>query len=66
MRERGNSAGLALESGAACRIGGDAGRQDFDGDVAAEARIPRAVDLTHTPGPEGRENFVRTKAGAGG
>jgi hypothetical protein len=29
-------------------IGHDVGGQDFDGDIASESRIVRAVDLAHT------------------
>jgi hypothetical protein len=37
----------------------------LEGDVPAEAGVPRAVDLGHSPGAEGRQHLVRTQPAAG-
>jgi hypothetical protein len=58
MIQRGDGAGFALEALAALRVGGKIRGKDFDGDVAAEARIARAIDFAHTAGAEGRDDFV--------
>ena len=42
------------------------GRQDLDRDLAAEARVPRPVDLAHAAGPEGPEDLVRAEPPARG
>ena len=47
MRQRRDRPRLALETAAPLRIARDLGRQDFDGDRAAETRIARVVDLAH-------------------
>ena len=66
MRKRRHGARLAFESGAPFGVGGDVGRQDLDGDVAAEARVARAIDFAHSPRAERTDDFVRTETGAGG
>jgi hypothetical protein len=40
--------------------------QNFQRNLAAEARIASAIDFAHSARAERRENFVRTKFGAGG
>jgi hypothetical protein len=53
------------ESRQGLRIVREALGQRFHGDVAAQPRVPRAVDLAHPSGAERRQNLVRTKAGSG-
>ena len=67
MREGGDGPGLALES--RNRLGDDvpgAGddrvRQHFDRDVATEAWIVGAVDLSHSSGVEQRADFIGAQA----
>jgi len=45
------------------RVGivGEVARQHFHGDVAAQARILRAVHLAHAARTDGREDLVRTE-----
>jgi hypothetical protein len=38
--------------------------QDFDRDNAVEAGIARLIDLSHSSGPKGREDFVWAESGA--
>ena len=52
----------ARTSGSADRCGG----QHLDRDVAAEARVPRAIDLAHAAGAERGDDFVGTESGSGG
>ena len=66
MRQGGDSLGLALEAGQPVGVGGHALGQDLDGDLAIELRIPRAVDLAHAAGAEGREDLVGTESRACG
>ena len=42
---------LALEARAPVDVSGEGGRQDFDGDVAIEPRVARAVDRPIPPSP---------------
>ena len=42
MIQRGDRAGFLLEATEAIGVGGERRGQDLDGDVAAEARVPRA------------------------
>src|SRR5207253_1610501 len=53
---------LPLETLAQRRARGELRRQDFDGDVAAEARVAGAIDLAHAAGAERRDDFVGTEA----
>jgi len=39
-------------------VGGGVGREDFEGDVAFELCVGRAVDLAHAAGAEGGEDAV--------
>ena len=55
-----DGAGFALEAFGEL-LGGN-----FDGDVAVQAGIARAVDFAHPAGSDGGENFIRPEAGAGG
>src|SRR6185369_7210852 len=49
---------LLLEATQAIRVLRERGRQDLDRDVAPEARILRAVDLSHAPGADLAEDLV--------
>ena len=63
--ERGDGAGLALEPLQPLRARGHLGRQHFESDVAAEPRVPRAVDLAHPARADRRDDLVGAEAGAG-
>ena len=58
MIERGDRARFLLEATAAFGIGGQARRQDLDGDRAAKARVARLVNLAHPPGTDRRDDEV--------
>ena len=60
------AARLLLEAAQAIGVGGKGRRQNFDGDVAAQARVPRTPDLAHPAGADRREDLVGTEPGAGG
>ena len=64
MRQRGNRSCLALESRAAIRIGGEVGRQHLHRHRAIEPRVTGCVDLAHSAGSKGRNDFVRAEAHA--
>jgi len=53
---------FTFESFAESCIGGEVRRQDLDSDSAVEARVLRAIHLTHAAGAERRFNFVRTES----
>ena len=63
VRQRSDRAGLVLESCPAIRIARDAGRQDFDRDLAMELGVARAVDLAHSSLTEQADDFIRTETG---
>jgi hypothetical protein len=50
--------GFTLEALRELRVG------DFDGHVTIQPWITRAIHLSHTAGPDGREDFVVTEFGA--
>ena len=62
----GEQARFALEAAAPVRILEKLSGQELDGDVAVEAEIARAIDLTHAPGAESTEDLVGTETRAGG
>ncbi len=62
MVQRGRRTRFLLEAVKALRIAGKTGREDFDGDVAPEARIARAIDLTHPTGTQRGNDFVGAEA----
>jgi len=59
MVQRGHRSGLSLEAV------GESFVRDFDGDVAVEARIARAIHLAHAARADGREDLVRTQVSSG-
>ncbi len=59
-----------IEGGDGVRLGLESGAEfladNFDGDIAAETGVMRAVDLAHASRSDRREDFVRAEACAGG
>ena len=53
-----------FETVLAIAIEAECGGQDLDGDLAAQARIARAIDLPHPAGPDDADDFVRAQASA--
>src|SRR5262249_1402485 len=64
--EDARGARLLLEALQAVRLLRVRRRQDLDRDFAAEARILRAVDLSHAARAQRRSNLVWSEPGAGG
>src|SRR5262249_19088072 len=58
VAERGHGAGFALETLAVFGVAGKVRGQHFDRDGAVETAVTRAINLAHTAGADGRENFV--------
>ena len=65
MVEDAGRARLLLEALQALRIAREGAGQDLDRDVAAEARIARAEDLSHPSRADGGEDLVGPETGAG-
>ncbi len=65
MRQRRHSFGLPLKTGQGLRVFGHMLRQDLDRHVPAQPGVPRAIDLSHPPGPDGRHDFIRAETDAG-
>ena len=63
--QRRDGARLLLEASDAVGVGITPRRQYLDGDVAAEARVVRAVDLAHSAPAEERHDVVRAEARPG-
>ena len=63
--ERRDGARLLLEAAQAVRVRRQVAGQDLDRDVAPEARVAGAVDLSHAARTEGRDDLVRTETHAG-
>ena len=64
MIERGDRPRLLLESLQPVTVGREAGRQDFDCHVAAEARVEGPVHLAHAPGAQRGLDLVGTESAA--
>src|SRR5262249_43646458 len=58
VRERSDGAGLALEAADEVGVGKESLRQDLDRHLAAEARVLRPVDLSHSALAERRADLV--------
>ena len=58
MVQKAGGFGLLLETPQAIGVARKALGKDLERDVAAQPRVPRAVDVTHPPGAEPREDFV--------
>ena len=65
MVQGGEDFGFALESGQALGVGADGLGQDLDGDLALEVGVGGAIDLAHSAGAEGGDDFIRAEARAG-
>ena len=65
MVQRREHFGFALEASEPVVVGGDRWRQDFDGDLALQLRVGRAIDLAHTSGANGGDHFIGPETGAG-
>ena len=52
--------GFSLKTGEAFFVLGEGFGQDFDGNFTSELGIPGAVDLSHSTGTNGLEDFVET------
>jgi hypothetical protein len=59
MAEGGDSLGFLLKTAEALGIARERGRKDFEGNVAVEAGIARAIHLSHASGSERGEDFIR-------
>lgn len=59
MREGGDGLRLGLELGLGARVGRHALRQDLQGDVAVQLRVPRTVDDTHPTSRDRGQYHVR-------
>ncbi len=62
----GEGLGLAPEAVEAVAVGGHLARDHFEGDIAPQLRVGRAVDLTHAAGSQEGDDLKRTEARAGG
>ncbi len=58
MIQGSDGAGLALEAGQAVGVASHVGRQDFEGDVAPELGIGRAIHFSHAAGANRGVNLV--------
>jgi hypothetical protein len=65
MVQRGEGLRLAFESGEALRILCERLRQHLDRHLAPEGGVSGAIDLAHSTGAEGGEDFVGTEADTG-
>src|SRR5262249_42593013 len=54
--------GLLLEAAQPVRVVADGGRQELDRHVAAQARVPRMVDLAHAAGADKAQDLVGSNA----
>src|SRR5258707_1387559 len=64
MRERRDGSRFALKAPSQIRIGRELSGKNFDGDVAPEARVPRAIHLSHSTRTDRCEDLVRAESGA--
>ena len=60
MVQRGNCAGFLLKSVEATGIASEGCGQEFECDIASQARVRRVVDLSHPAGTDQGFNFVRS------
>ena len=58
MVQRRGGARFLLEPPVQVRIGGESCGENFEGDVASEARIARAIDLAHAAGTDQGNDFI--------
>jgi hypothetical protein len=64
MVQRGNRLRFALKALLCFSIGGQMRRQDLDRDGAIQARVERAIHLSHAACSQWRLDFVRSESGA--
>jgi hypothetical protein len=62
MIQRGRGVRLLLEAPQAISVSGEGRGQHLDRDIASKTGIARAIDLSHAPGPERSDDFVRSEA----
>ena len=65
MIQCGRGARFLLEAAQTVGIGGKAARQHFDGDIAPQPRIARAIHFAHPAGSDEGDDFVRAETCAG-
>ena len=65
MIESGDGAGLLLEAAEAIGVVGERRGKSFEGNVAEEASVACAVDLTHAAGANEGDDFVGAKLSVG-
>lgn len=59
--EHGQQAGFLLKSRPPRGVAGEVRGQDLQRNIASEAGVASAVDLTHAASAQHRENFVRSE-----
>jgi hypothetical protein len=64
--EGGDGPRFLLEPPQPLRVRPHLGRQDLDGDVPPEPRVPRPVHLAHPPRPDQLQDLVRPEAQTAG
>ena len=64
VAQAGDRPGLALEAGESFGVPRHVLGEDLDCDVATEAGVAGAVDLTHSPGPDRGQDLVRAETAA--
>ena len=65
MIQRGRGARLLFEAAQTVGVGGEGRGQHFDGDIASEPRIARAIHLAHPAGSDEGDDLVRAETCAG-
>jgi hypothetical protein len=65
MVQRGEKPSFSLEASELLRMLLELFGKDFDGHFTPELCVPGAVDLTHTPGPQRREDLIGSELLAG-
>src|ERR1700761_4489743 len=66
MCEQTDGSRFALKAPFQIRIERKASRENFDGDVPPEARVPRAIHLAHSTSTDQHQDLVRAESGASG
>src|SRR5262245_13249284 len=66
MIERGQHLRFTSETRQPFRIRREGIGKDFQGDVAIQLRIARAIDLAHAASPQKRQDFERSESSSGG
>ena len=66
MVQRGENFGLALKPCQTLRVLSQGSGQNLDRHLAIELRVSGAIYLAQPAGPDGRKDFIETKAGSSG